>query len=62
MLQAHDIAGLHRWDYYWSDYVTGTITTDIVEGDHHSMFHPEYIPDLAAKVRQRLAEVARDQS
>lgn len=58
VFKAHAVAAMHRWDYYWSDHVRGSLTFEIVDGDHHTMFYPDYIPDLAAKVRRRLADVA----
>ena len=45
------------YDYYWSQYVDGSVDLRSVPGDHHSMFYPEYVPQLAHNVMTRLAEI-----
>ncbi len=57
VFKADQIAPIQPWDYYWREHVRGSLTLRFVRGDHHTMFYPEFIPHLAAQVRQRLAEV-----
>jgi thioesterase domain-containing protein len=57
VLKADHVWPVHRDDYYWSEYVTGSLEWRSVEGDHHSMFYPERAPRLASTVSAVLREV-----
>jgi thioesterase domain-containing protein len=45
------------YDYYWTEFIDGSVEVRSVPGDHHSMFYPEYVPQLANELMNRLAEV-----
>ena len=60
VFKAEEVWPIQPHDYYWSRHVTGDLQVRSVPGNHHSMFYHELVPQLAATVQARLAEIETD--
>jgi acyl transferase domain-containing protein/thioesterase domain-containing protein/acyl carrier protein len=54
VLKADYVWPVQPSDYYWGDFIRGSLTIRTVPGDHHSMFYPENVTQLAEVVRRSL--------
>jgi thioesterase domain-containing protein len=59
VFKANQIAPVQPNDYYWGQYIRGALNLRFVPGDHHTMFYPEFIPQLAEQVRAALSDAER---
>ncbi len=57
VLKADHVWPVQPYDYYWTPHVDGQVEIRTVPGDHHSMFYPELVPQLAGVMRARLDEI-----